>query len=205
MVARFTVDDLIALSPPPEGPVDAGSPNQWEDIERELGTVLPADYKLITNVYGTGCFNGLFFLFNAFSGADGTNLFRQAGVPDCLSRDEEFGSVYPIGSSAEQYESIRVIYPDLRLPALYPEPGGLLPLGLTTNGGYAFWLTGGPPEEWPLALYPHGFHPVERHPMPLVDFLVLWLSGKLPDCFNGAGAHFVKRTNPVFCSPHSLR
>jgi hypothetical protein len=25
-----------------------------------------------------------------------------------------------------------------------------------------------------------------------------WLSGKLPDCFNGAGKHFVNRTDPVF-------
>jgi hypothetical protein len=36
--------------------------------------------------------------------------------------------------------------------------------------------------------------------MPLVDFLVLWLSGDLPDCFDGAGEDFRKRTDPIFRS-----
>ena len=65
------------------------------------------------------------------------------------------------------------------------------------NGGYAFWLTEGTPDDWPLVLYPD-FSEIERHDTPLVDFLVRWLSGALPDCFGGVGKHFVNRTDPVF-------
>ena len=52
MASRFTVDDLLALAPPPEWRVDAGSPGGWDEVEQTLGTALPDDYKLITNIYG---------------------------------------------------------------------------------------------------------------------------------------------------------
>lgn len=59
MASRFTVDDLLALAPPPEWRVDAGSPGGWDEVEQTLGTALPDDYKLITNIYGSGNFNDL--------------------------------------------------------------------------------------------------------------------------------------------------
>ena len=97
-----------------------------------------------------------------------------------------------------QNSDIKSIDPRLCPFPTFPEPEGLLPLGGTLNGGHAFWLMEGRPDDWPLVLYPHSYFPIERHDMPLVDFLVLWLSGDLPDCFNGVGKHFVKRTDPVF-------
>lgn len=188
MAPRFTVDDLIGLAPPPEWRIDAGSPGAWADVERTLGTALPDDYKLIINVYGSGNFNDLFFLFHPFdSQGESGNLINQALRRDC------FGLSY-----LDHYEEIRSISPDSCPFATFPEPGGLLPMGGTMNGGSAFWLTEGGPDDWPLVLYPGGFCPIERHDMPLVDFLVVWLSGMLPDCFAGAGKHFVNRTDPVF-------
>jgi hypothetical protein len=82
-----------------------------------------------------------------------------------------------------------------------PEPGGLLPLGGDLNGGHAFWLTEGAPEAWPLVIYPD-WTEIERHDIPLVDFLVMWLSGALPDCFGGVGKEFLNRTDPVFRNGH---
>ena len=187
MTARFTVDDLIELAPPPEWRIDAGSPSGWDDIEQSLGTPLPDDYKLIINVYGSGNFNDLFYLFNPFDtqGKSG-NLLNQAFRRDC------FGL-----SVLDIYDEIKSINARLCPFPIVPEPGGLLPLGGDSNGGYAFWLMEGIPEDWPLILYPDWFE-IERHDMLLVDFLVLWLSGALPDCFGGVGKHFVNRTDPVF-------
>lgn len=188
MERRFTVDDLIGLAPPPVRRIDAGSPGQWGEVEHALGIALPEDYKLIINAYGTGGFNDLFYLFNPFSGVEGMNLLNQARWREARLE----------GSHLESYEGAKAVFPDLCPFATFPDPGGLLPAGGDTNGGRAFWLTGGQPDEWPLVFYPHGFHPVERHDTPLVDFLVLWLSGELPDCFGGAGKHFVNRTDRVF-------
>ncbi len=187
MASRFTVDDLIDLAPPPEWRIDAGSPNEWDGVERALSTALPDDFKLITNVYGSGNFNNLFYVFNPFdSNGESGNLVNQALRRDC------FGL-----SVLEFYEEIKAIDYTLCPFSTYPERGGLLPLGGDLNGGYAFWLMEGMPQDWPLIFYPD-WSEIERHDMPLVDFLVLWLSGALPDCFGGVGNCFVKRTDPVF-------
>src|SRR5579885_1277192 len=98
MGSFYTVDDLIRLAPPPEHPVDAGSPDRWDGVERVLGTALPGDYKRFINVYGTGDFNDLFYVYNPFSGVDRRNLLWQAGVPGSLEKDEELGRVYPLDS-----------------------------------------------------------------------------------------------------------
>ncbi len=188
MAARFTVDDLIALAPPPEWRIDAGSPGGWEEVERTLGTALPDDYKLITNIYGSGHFNDLFYLFNPFdSNGESGNLINQAFRRDCFGLSE-----------LDHYDEMRSIDPRLCPFPTFPEPEGLLPLGGTLNGGHVFWLTERRSDDWPLILYPHDYFPIERRDMPLVDFLVQWLQGDLPDCFNGVGKHFVRRTEPIF-------
>ena len=198
MASPSTVDDLIAIAPPPECRVNAGSSDLWLEVERALGTALPSDYKMLINVYGTGCFNDLFYVFNPFSGVDGMNLMWQAGVSDSLVLDEELGRVYSLGSVLENYQNFKIEYPELCPFPPYPEPGGLLPLGGDTNGGSMFWRTVGQPDDWPLILMPHGLEPIERYVMSLVGFLVQWLSGELPESFGGAGKHFVNRTDPIF-------
>jgi hypothetical protein len=198
MGSFYTVDDLIRLAPPPEHPVDAGSPDRWDGVERVLGTALPGDYKRFINVYGTGDFNDLFYVYNPFSGVDRRNLLWQAGVPGSLEKDEELGRVYPLDSDSEYFHLMRASWPDLDLPELYPEPGGLLPLGGDKNGGFAFWAAEGAPDEWPLVLYPHALHPAERHPMPLVEFLIRWLSGELKWCFHGPVKTSIRRAGPIF-------
>jgi hypothetical protein len=105
---------------------------------------------------------------------------------------------YDASPHLECYEEHKTIFPEECPFASFPEPGGLLPVGGDTNGGYAFWLTRGQPDDWSLVFYPHGFDLIESHPMPLVAFLVRWLSGGLPDCFGGVGKHFVNRTEPIF-------
>jgi hypothetical protein len=35
---------------------------------------------------------------------------------------------------------------------LYPEPGGLLPWAITDNGDTLYFITTGPPDEWPTVI-----------------------------------------------------
>jgi hypothetical protein len=75
----------------------------------------------------------------------------------------------------------------LPLPRLPRDRWRAAPRG-DTNGGSIFWITDGPPDEWPLVLYNwRGGHRYETHEMPLVDFLVNRLSGEIPDCVFGVG------------------
>jgi SMI1-KNR4 cell-wall len=195
--ASNSLKRLIRLVAPPIPPADAGRPDQWDDVERALGITLPNDYKQFINAFGTGEFNDLLWIYNPFSSVESMNLLWQAGVPESLENDEELGRVCRLDSDLDRYYGFRCEDPeDYPLPP-YPEPGGLLPVGGDSNGGYMWWLTAGEPDAWPLVRLPHGLRPVEQHELPLVEFLVQWLSGKLPESFGRAGGSFAE-PGPVF-------
>ncbi|WP_435017622.1 SMI1/KNR4 family protein [Tundrisphaera sp. TA3] len=168
---NITVGDLIRIAPPPELLIGRVGWERWNRIESDLGTILPRDYKLIMTSYGVGYFNDLFWLSDP-------------------------GSMLGEDSPAEIYEEFRDSSPEECPFSTFPGPGSLLSLGGTTNGGYAFWLTEGLPDEWPLIFYDHGFYMSEKYSMRLVEFLVRWLSGEMPGCFFGAGECF--KTDPIF-------
>ncbi|MBB3732477.1 SMI1/KNR4 family protein [Nonomuraea dietziae] len=49
-----TIDDLVALVPPPTEPVDARG--DWHEVEAALGLALPTDFKALIERYGLGQF-----------------------------------------------------------------------------------------------------------------------------------------------------
>jgi SMI1-KNR4 cell-wall len=183
-------DRLLALAPPPSSPVNAGSPDRWADIEEALGTSLPDDYKWLINTYGSGEFCDLLWILNPFSTVVGMNLLRQ------------------VDTLLEQYRKGRDEYYPEQCPfPIFPEPGGLLPAGGDSNGGNLFWVTSSEPKEWSLVLYDwRGGYDSEQHPMPLVDFLVGWLSGEISGCFFGVGINSPTiKEDPVFCPSGMIR
>jgi SMI1-KNR4 cell-wall len=54
----MSIEKLIVLVPPPENPVDNGTPEMWGEVEQSLGFALPEDYKQLINTYGAGWFAG---------------------------------------------------------------------------------------------------------------------------------------------------
>jgi hypothetical protein len=181
---------LLELAPPPDTTVNAGSPDGWGPVEQALGTSLPPDYKRLINTYGSGEFCDLLVLLNPFSKSKHGNFLKQ------------------VGEILDQYYEGREEYATEKCPfPAFPDPGGLLPAGGDSNGGNLFWIMTGPPDEWPIVLYNwRGGYIFERHDMPLVDFLVGWLSGSISDCFFGAGidSPIIKR-DPVFCPAGMIR
>ena len=53
----MSVEELMAIVSPPNVPLCVGDPNKWPDIERELGIVLPSDYREFVSRYGVGVFD----------------------------------------------------------------------------------------------------------------------------------------------------
>ena len=54
-MAHNQLELLLATVPPP--PQGGGSGVDWPEVERRLGTRLPADYKLLIASYGEGSFD----------------------------------------------------------------------------------------------------------------------------------------------------
>ncbi len=122
----MAIAELKELVPPPATPFEVGTLAQWREVEAELGTALPRDYRDFVFAYGSGLFAGLYRVYNPFAASEYIALVAQ-GRRVC-------------GYNRESRRS----YPE-RFPYPYfPEPGGLLPWGNDENGNDYFWLTEGP-------------------------------------------------------------
>ncbi|MEV6490990.1 SMI1/KNR4 family protein [Actinoplanes sp. NPDC051633] len=158
-----TTDDLLLRVPPPAAPIDARG--DWAAVEAALGCGLPADFKILIERYGRGEFGSLAYAYSPF-GDGGPSIVDEASVVDIEAEERaEFPS-------------------DYRYP-LFPEPGGLLVWGGTSNGDRLCWLTEGPPDEWPVIVWtPRGAF-YERHD-------------------GGAAAYLLTAVDPWFDQPADL-
>jgi hypothetical protein len=165
-----SLERLRALAPPPDTPLEAGTPEDWPTVEAQLGTCLPEDYKRFTNLYGSGKFDDFLYLFNPFAAPDsGGNLVTE--------RDRVLAG----------YRELRAKFPGRFPLPPFPEPGGLLPLGRSDNGNQLYWVTEGDPDGWGIALFDGRGSRYERFPPPVTGFLAGLLAGELRTTLLPAG------------------
>ncbi len=131
----MTLESLCKVMPPPPVPIETGGIEEWLVVEEAVGISLPNDYKQYIRVFGTGCIGGFLWPLNPFSENDNLNLLK--------------GMVAILGA----LRSLKDKWGDRQCPyPLYPEPGGLLPWGVTDNGDVLFWLTEGCSDEWSVVI-----------------------------------------------------
>jgi hypothetical protein len=155
------LEQLRRLLPPPAEPLEAAPPDGWAEVEAALGIGLPDDFKAFTELYGSGKVDDFLYLFNPFAeGQDGNLLFEKDRV-------------------LAAYAETRAKFP-ARLPLPpFPEQGGVLPLGRTDNGDELYWVTGGDPGGWPVALLESRAARQELHRMPVTGLLLALAAGEL--------------------------
>ncbi|WP_123972281.1 SMI1/KNR4 family protein [Streptomyces sp. Ag109_O5-1] len=106
----------------------------WTRLEANLGLALPADYKLLCELFPAFELGN----FMAFGGPDPghEHLWLKGAREELEIIDEWLG------------------YADLTVPMhTYPAPGGLLPWSTSNEGDIFLWSTGGEgPEEWTVTV-----------------------------------------------------
>lgn len=158
---------LLALAPPPDYPLFAGTPSRWDEVEHKIGTALPQDYKSLVNLYGLGSFGGYICLLNPF-------------VPDL--GPNSLSNFYRAMNFLNEMDYLRLETPDDRPPLPpYPSLGGLLPWGQEcSDGGIQCWLTKGTPDEWGCIIldgdWSEEYH---EYSSTATGFLVGWLTGQI--------------------------
>lgn len=136
---------------PPELPIENHG-SLWPEVEHELEARLPHDYKTFIDSYGTGKINSFILIFNPFSTNQYVNLKDQAHRQlDALRTLIKGGESCP--------------YP------LFPEPGGLLPVGITDNGDVIHWLTKGSSDAWSVVVNDSRSPEYEEFDCDLTSFL----------------------------------
>src|SRR5574341_1591236 len=150
---------LMTLMPPPKKPIEVGDVSLWGTVEETLGTPLPDDYKNFINTFGTGVIGDFLWILNPFSANKYLNLVAQFQY------------------YLDALRPLRDEFSDDWIHPIYPEPGGILPCGVTDNGDVLFWKTGGDPDTWTIVVF-DGLGPFsEEYSYTITKFLEKLLLG----------------------------
>jgi hypothetical protein len=154
--------DIIA---PPAHPAFIGRDEDWELIERILAMNLPADYKKLVNIYGTGSFLKFLYVLSPFAPFDTSLNLLSGATKQTLAAYREGQKEFP------QYS------PPF---SAYPDKTGLFPWAITVNGDTLFWLRKGEPDGWPVIVCDSKFtERFDRFECTAVEFLCRLFSGKI--------------------------
>jgi hypothetical protein len=125
-----SLNQIAQLVEPPANP--AGLDRSWEEVEQDIGCVLPSDYKEFIDHFGSGLVCGLIAVWNFRD----RSLFSQSLKVTLCGEN----------SVIESYKKADVL---TSVPwTTFPEPGGLLPFCTVIDVHNLNWRTEGPADEW---------------------------------------------------------
>ncbi|MEQ9832953.1 SMI1/KNR4 family protein [Pectobacterium versatile] len=116
----MAIPKLNSILVPPDFPYESGSVDTWPSIDE--GTTFPNDYVGFISNYGTGRIANFIAIFNPFTQNNDLNFFEQKKL------------------IIDDFNYLNNEDPDYFKYNLYPEKNGLLPIGVTDNGDYIFWV-----------------------------------------------------------------
>lgn len=156
----MSIEKLKGILFPPDPPFKTGDEEGWNQVESQLGTTLPIDYKEIISTYGTGGIDEFLWFLTPFVDDENVNFFKKMKVIN------------------DAYIVLRDQFPHHLKHNVFPEENGLLPWAYTDNGDVLYWLTKGSPDEWSIVIYGSSDDYYE-YPNSISEFLYDMLSRKI--------------------------
>lgn len=158
-----SLDKLLRLIPPPAAPTCVPVASDWNHVQSELGVTLPEELRQFSTAYGLGTFRG----------AETTAL--SIGCPGYR------GYVGDIKAECQRLRDIRGAARNEDHPFdVFPDPGGLLPLGLDECDVWLCWATTSAPESWPIVVrWTWGAQGMRTFHRPLSDLLLALFERKV--------------------------
>ncbi|WP_099351182.1 SMI1/KNR4 family protein [Erwinia amylovora] len=116
----MSIESLRNILIPPKSPNETGDGENWPLVDENV--MFPIDYVDFISTYGTGRIADFIALLNPFTENYDLNFFEQKKLII-----EDFNYLIKEDPSYYKYN-------------LYPKDDGLLPVGITDNGDYIFWV-----------------------------------------------------------------
>jgi SMI1-KNR4 cell-wall len=158
----MAIDRLQELIPPPQTPTCTSTAGDWLKIKSELGLDFPKELKEFCAVYGMGTFRGsettAFSIYCPWRGF----------VDDMRRENQRLREIRsPVKSEDYPFD-------------VFPEEGGLLPLGSDECDAWLCWATKGLPDTWPIVVrWTWGLNGMQSFDLSLSEFLVSILKRKI--------------------------
>lgn len=156
----MSLKKLNKILPPPIYAYDTGIGVNWPLIDNNFS--FPKDYIEFITQYGVGKIDNFLTVFNPFSDNENLNFFKQKKwvIDDFIELTESDPDYYPF--------------------ILYPKVNGLLPIGITDNGDYLFWIVSSDnSDSWNIAVIAARASEVEYQPENLTSFIAGVLSKRI--------------------------
>jgi hypothetical protein len=135
------------IGPPAAAPIQP----DWDAIASEYGIIFPVDYKALAERYTALEVYEFFFIYHPTSQSSNLLSFldpQVEAINTYLERTRKFA-----GSYDPQTATITPADPAKEVEYIvHPEPGGLLPWGVTVNAQKCLWLTHEDPEQWTVVI-----------------------------------------------------
>ncbi|MFH8618639.1 hypothetical protein ACH4E8_26730 [Streptomyces sp. NPDC017979] len=150
------LDALIRLCPPPNPPMTI----DWSEVEADVGSGLPDDYKALAERYGPGTFCDYLTLYHPHGPTEYVNL--TGPMPERIRAQ------------------LRTDYDHDTHPVPH-HPDHLFACGVTSNGEYLLWITEttSEPDSWQIAVNEARGPLWYAHHGTITNFLVSVLTGQI--------------------------
>lgn len=155
----MSIDTLKKLIQVPDEPVDTGK--GWENVERKINCLLPDDFKLFFDSYGTGAIGDFLWVLNPKSSNGNLNFNK---------------SLY----FHTAYKQMKELFPDDYKRPNFPEKESFLTWAVSDNGDSLFWIISSDnPNDWKVGVHNHDQGEEETFDMNASDFLISLAEKKL--------------------------
>lgn len=153
-------DKLIKLLPPPINVDFISISTNIQLVEKHFEFKLPKDYiQFITN-YGSGQINEFISIYS---------VINSTAYYEKIERDCQY------------YHDFKKKFPNEYKHNVFPEDGGLFPLGRTDGGCLMWWHTALEPERWFIVVYDENSWEYEEYDMQLCEFIYKYFTKQI-DC-----------------------
>jgi hypothetical protein len=159
--------ELLQLAPPPMNPIYTGSEEGFSQIENQIGSKLPSDYKEYIQHYGDCMWFRHIYISTPFKASNNGNYSLWGWHKQNIAQLKTlFESSLPL-----------VKYP------VFPEKGGIFLCGGDIFGEMIAWITEGEPDNWPVVYFNIDCAIFDKYDMNITTFLLKIVKNEIhPDC-----------------------
>lgn len=154
------IDKLVELLSPPVTLDTLHIKENLELVEKHYNIIYPDDYKSYIMRYGIGQINDFLTIY----------------IP--INKEEYYLEMM---RNCNNYRDFKKMFPENYTFDIFPEKGGLLPLGITDGGSELWWKTSDKKENWTIVIYNENSWEYTEYNMQLCEFLYKYFTKEI-DC-----------------------